>query len=193
MMPKTKSLTLKATQKTGESITGQAHFAMIELTALEGIQGLITRAPQAARLLVSLIRRMSPGSAGVVVISREAMREILGVSMPTVERALRVLITEGWVHRIRIGSASALAINRQVAWIGPRGEIQHAVFDATVIASRSEQDELSLNPPPMQRVPIFAPGEAVEADLDRASGKVSVGHVEAAAPQDAESTEELPK
>ena len=152
---------------------------MIELTALEGIQGLISRAPQAARLLVSLIRRMSPGSAGVVVISREAMREILGVSMPTVERALRVLITEGWVHRIRIGSASALAINRRVAWMGPRGEIQHAIFDATVIASRSEQDELSLNPPPMQRVPILAPGEALETDADGLMPKVSVGHVEA--------------
>lgn len=179
MMPKAKKLMLKATQTTGEPITGSAHFAMIELTALEGIQGLINRAPQAARLLVSLIRRMSPGSAGVVVISREAMREILGVSMPTVERALRVLITEGWVHRIRIGSASALAINRQVAWMGPRGEIQHAVFDATVIASRSEQDEMSLNPPPMQRVPILAPGESQEIDFGNSASKVSVGHVEA--------------
>lgn len=181
MMPKAKKLMLKATQATGEPITGAAHFAMIELTALEGIQGLINRAPQAARLLVSLIRRMSPGSAGVVVISREAMREILGVSMPTVERALRVLITEGWVHRIRIGSASALAINRQVAWIGPRGEIQHAVFDATVIASRSEQDEFGLNPPPLQRVPVFAPGEDLNADENNQFSKVVIGHVEAQA------------
>lgn len=193
MMPKAKSLTLKATQKTGESITGQAHFAMIELTALEGMQGLIDRAPQAARLLVSLIRRMSPGSAGVVVISREAMREILGVSMPTVERALRVLISEGWVHRIRIGSASALAINRQVAWIGPRGELQHAVFDATVIASRSEQDELSLNPPPMQRVPIFAQDEALDASTDWPNKKVSVGHIEASGSPEAAAGEDITK
>ena len=166
---------------------------MIELTALEGMQGLIDRAPQAARLLVSLIRRMSPGSAGVVVISREAMREILGVSMPTVERALRVLISEGWVHRIRIGSASALAINRQVAWIGPRGELQHAVFDATVIASRSEQDELSLNPPPMQRVPIFAQDEALDASTDWPNKKVSVGHIEASGSPEAAAGEDITK
>jgi len=42
-----------------------------------------------------------------------------------------------------------------VAWVGPRGDIQHAVFGATVIASRNEQDSLSLNPPPMKNIPII--------------------------------------
>ena len=159
MMPKPKSLMLKASQKMGHPITDRAHFAMVELTALEGLSDLIQRAPKAAQLVVSLIRRMEASSGGVVVCSRETMRELLGCSMPTVERALRVLIEEGWVQRIRIGGAHALAINHRVAWMGSRGEIQHAVFGATVIASRSEQDAIALSPPPMRNLQILQPGE----------------------------------
>ena len=161
MMPKTKPLTLKASQKMGAPITQTHHFAMVELQALEGLGDLIDRAPKAAKLIVSLVRRMSPGGGGVVVVSREAMKELVGCSMPTVERALRLLIEEGWVQRIKIGGASALAINRRVAWAGSRGDIRHAVFDATVIASRSEQDAVALNPPPMRHVPIIQQGEDV--------------------------------
>lgn len=159
MTQKTKPLTLKATRMTGQPITDRSHFAMVELLALERLGNLISRAPKAAELVVALIRRMQAGSSGVVVCSRETMRELLGCSMPTVERALRLLIEEGWVQRIRIGGAHALAINHRVAWIGSRGDIQHAVFGATVIASRSEQDAIALNPPPMKNLPILQPGE----------------------------------
>jgi hypothetical protein len=161
MMTKTKSLSIKATQKMGEAITRNHHFAMVELEALEGLSELIDRAPKAAKLIVSLIRKMHPGSGGVVVASRETMKELIGCSMPTVDRALKVLMDEGWVQRIKVGGASALAINRRVAWSGSRGDIQHAVFDATVIASRSEQDAMALNPPPMRHVPIIQQGEDV--------------------------------
>lgn len=153
-----KQLTIKASQKIGRTINN-VHFAMIELSALDGLGGLIKRAPKAAELVTCLVRRMSPGSAGVVVVSRETMRELLGYSMPTIDRALRVLIDEGWVQRIKIGGANALAINSRVAWIGARGELKHAVFEATVIASRSEQDEIALNPPPQRVLPILREGE----------------------------------
>lgn len=159
MTQKTKPLTLKATRMTGQPITDRQHFAMVELLALERLGDLIRRAPKAAELAVALIRRMQSGSSGVVVCSRETMRELLNCSMPTVERALRLLIEEGWVQRIRIGGAHALAINHRVAWIGSRGDIQHAVFGATVIASRSEQDAIALNPPPMKNLPILQAGE----------------------------------
>jgi len=159
MMTKETQVTLKATRMKGRPITEHAHFAMIELQALEGMSDLISRAPKAAQLLVTLIRRMTPGSSGIVVVSRETMRELLGASLPTVDRALKLLMEEGWVQRIRIGGAHALAINSRVAWIGPRGQIQHAVFDATVIASRSEQDQVALNPPPMRTVPMLRSGE----------------------------------
>jgi hypothetical protein len=159
MTQKANDLTLKPSRKKPLQVTGHAHFAMVELRALESMDGLIKRAPPAARLLVLLVRHLAPGGAGAVVVSRTTMMELLGVSMPTVERALRLLIEEGWVQRLRIGGANALAINNRVAWVGKRGQLRHAVFEATVIASRTEQDAMALNPPPARHVPTVRDGE----------------------------------
>jgi hypothetical protein len=155
MIEKDKPMRLKATQTIGRPIT----WAQINLAASEDLRGLIGREPKAAQLILALIERMEPGGGGVVVASRTTMAEIIGASVPTVARALKTLMEEGWVQRLRIGGAPALAINHRVAWVGSRGDIQHAVFGATVIASRSEQDAMALSPPPMRQVPMLRPGE----------------------------------
>ena len=165
MMPKAKPVSLKAIQTIGGPITN-AHFAMLEMEALEGLGVLMREAPKAAELIVTLISRMAPCSGGVVLASRETMRELLGCSMPTVDRALRTLITGGWVQRIKVGGAHALAINSRVAWVGRRGALQHAVFEATVIASRSEQDAAALDPPPARQVPMLRHDEEALATGD---------------------------
>lgn len=142
---------------------GPAHFAMIEKEALHNLDQLMQQDMQAARIVVSLVRLMEPGSGGVVVVSNKALQEMLGVSESTVARAMRTLISGKWVQRIRIGGAYALAVNREVAWVGPRGQIDHAVFQATVIASRSEQDEVALNPGKLRQIPMAHPTEGVLA------------------------------
>jgi len=140
---------------TGRPIT----WAQLNLAASEDLRGLIDRQPKAAQLVLALIERMEPGGGGVVVVSRTAMAELIHSSLPTVDRALKLLSEEGWIQRMRIGGAFALAINHRVAWVGGRGDIQHAVFGATVIASRAEQDAMALNPPPIRQVPMLRPGE----------------------------------
>lgn len=155
MTQKTPHTTLKASQKIQRCIT----WTQVSLEASERLRGLIGREPKAAQLVLALIERMEPGSGGVVIASRTTMAEIIGASLPTVARALKVLMDEGWVQRMRIGSAPALAINSRVAWTGQRGHLSHAVFSATVIASRSEQDEHALNPPPMQSIAFAEAGK----------------------------------
>jgi hypothetical protein len=146
---------LKATQMTGRPIT----WAQLNLEASEDLRGLMRRNRWAAELVLALIEKMEPGGGGVVICSRETMRELLDCSMPTIDRALKTIVTEGWAQRIRIGGTPALAINSRVAWIGSRGDLAHAVFAATVIASRSEQDAIALNPPPLRQVPVMRRGE----------------------------------
>lgn len=155
MIQKDNSVRLKPSQTIGHPIT----WAQISLAASEDLRGLIGREPKAAQLILALIEFMEPGSGGVVVASRTTMAEIIGASVPTVARALKLLMDEGWCQRIRVGGAPALAINHRVAWVGGRGDIQHAVFGATVIASRSEQDAMALTPPPMRQVPTIRRGE----------------------------------
>ena len=140
---------------------GFAHFAMVEKVALHNLDELMRTDMQAARLIVSLIRLIEPGSGGVVVISRAAIAELLDVSLPTVQRALKTLVGGHWVQRIKIGGAYALAVNKAVAWVGPRGQLEHAVFSATVVASRAEQDAAGLNPGELRQLPMALPGEEV--------------------------------
>ena len=61
MMPKAKPVSLKAIQTIGGPITN-AHFAMLEMEALEGLGVLMREAPKAAELIVTLISRMAPCS-----------------------------------------------------------------------------------------------------------------------------------
>ena len=140
---------------------GFAHFAMVEKTALHNLDELMRTDMQAARLIVSLIRLIEPGSGGVVVISRAAMAELLEVSLPTVQRALKTLVSGHWVQRMKIGGAYALAVNKTVAWVGPRGQLDHAVFSATVVASRAEQDAAGINPGELRQLPMALPGEDI--------------------------------
>lgn len=155
MARKSTDVTLKATQMSPRQIT----WAQINLAASEDLRGLIDRNAKAAQLLLALIERMQPGAGGVVVASRTAMAEILGASLRTIDRSVALLADEGWVQKMRIGGAFALAINSRVAWVGPRGHLSHAAFTATVIASRSEQDAFALEPPPVRWVPTVQPGD----------------------------------
>jgi len=148
-------VTLKPSQKIARPIT----WAQLNLEAAEELRGLMRRNRWAAELILALIQRMLPGAGGVVVCSRVAMSEMLGCSIPTTDRALKVLIEEGWVQRLKIGGASALAINCRIAWVGDRGDLAQAVFSATVIATRKEQDLISLNPAPLKTVPAIYPNE----------------------------------
>ena len=153
---------LKAT-KTQVGAPRIGHFAMVSDEALEEMDGLIKTFPMAARLLTKLVRHLPSGTSGVVVVSRKAMAELMDCSIPTVQRAVAVLKDGGWVQAMRVSGAYALAINARVAWRGDRDDIPMAIFSATVIASRSEQDEDGLNPKPMKTVPITYSNEQVIA------------------------------
>ena len=140
---------------------GPATFAMVEKVALHNLDQLMQEDMQAARLVVSLVRLLEPGSGGIVVASNKSLQELLGVSESTVARAMRTLVKGHWVQRIRIAGAHAIAINKTVAWVGPRGQMDHAVFNATVIASRSEQDAAALEPGELKQIPVAHPYEAI--------------------------------
>jgi len=152
---------LRATDTELDERRSAAHFAMIEKQALANLDVLMRENFQAARLILSLIRFLDPGTGGVVVISKQTMAEMMGVSESTIARSLKVLIEGKWIQRIRIGSAHALAVNDTVAWVGARSDRQFASFSAVVVASRSEQDKNDLTPGDLRKLPIANLGEDV--------------------------------
>ena len=151
---------------------------MIEKEAIMNLDKLMRENMQAARLVMSLVRLMEPGTGGVVVADRETMAELIDVSVPTIQRALKVLVDGNWVRRVKIGGAHALAINEEFAWVGKQDHKQQAVFRATVIASRSQQSAADLVPGKPKKFPVAHPGEgtlAVGPDPDPPSQGIIEG------------------
>lgn len=138
---------------------GKMEFAMVEKQALHNLDKLMAEDMQAARLIVHLVRLMEPGDSGVVVVSRNALSEIMAVSESTVKRATNALAKGNWVQRLKVGSAWAFAINARVAWVGDRDATARAVFRATVVTSKKEQDAAGLSMEPIKRLPIMRSGE----------------------------------
>lgn len=157
-----KPLRVRVTPEAGRDV----QFVQLENRAIIPFDDLIRRAPLSGRLMLRLIGMLQGGSAGVIVVSRHALAEMLAVSLKTVERAIKLLAAEGWIQRLKVGSAWGLAVNRRVAWVGPRDQRYSAAFDgevvsATLVLARSEQDALALDPPRMREVPVARLGEIV--------------------------------
>lgn len=148
------------TMKLPQLANRRAIFTQLSTTASEALALMTMRNKTAGALMYALCSLMA-GSGGVVMATRETLAEILGgVSPRSIDRALKVLIEEGYIQRIRVGSSVGVAINARVAWVGARGELlQRAVFQATVVASRNDQTAADLEPRPMKPVPVLGPDE----------------------------------
>lgn len=130
---------LKTTNSNFEAPARLGSFAMVSDEAMDGLDILIRNNPTAARLLTILARHLPSGTHGTVVVSRNTLAELLDMSVPSVQRAIKVLKDGNWVKTTKISGAFAFAINSRAVWRGNREGIQHAVFHATIIASSSEQ------------------------------------------------------
>lgn len=137
------------------------HFVQVARQASEAMSSLARHEPQAMSLLLMLIRHMD--RRGAVVASRQTLAEIQGVSLSTIKRAVKVLKDGQWVDTVRMGGkggALAYAVNGRVAWADKRERMpRYAYFQATVLASESEQDEPLDGRPPLQTVPTIEQGE----------------------------------
>lgn len=160
-MPRLKAV--RSSKTDPEKVIAPSHetFAMVEKQALFDMDALMKKDVHAARILMLLVRHLESGSEGVVVVSNKGLQKMLSISESTVARAMRLLIAGNWVQRMRIGGAHALAVNKAVAWVGPRGEMDKAVFSATVIAIREEQETKALETTKLKKVPITHDGEHV--------------------------------
>lgn len=132
-----------------------AHEAWAHFLALKG-------ATAASRVLHVLIARM--GEKNAVVISQGALAEELQVDPRTIRRAVAMLRDHNWIQTVSLGGAKsgvqAYIVNSRVAWQGARDGIRHSVFDATVYATETEQEDGALDrQEPLIGIPALYPDE----------------------------------
>lgn len=120
---------------------------------------LIAQAPRAAQLLHVLVANMD--KSGALIASQATLAKLTGVSTATTKRALQVLIEHHWIQTIRLGGdrggALAYVVNSRIAWADKRENLQFARFNARVLISNEDQQDLGGDP--LKQIPSVAPGE----------------------------------
>lgn len=114
-----------------------ADFVQFTRRGMAEYRGLIDRSPVAAKLLVLMAERMDYQNA--LVCSSAVLEELTGLSRTTIYRAVKLLRDERWLDVIKVGSANAYLVNSGVFWTS-YGDRKHTSFQATILATSSEQE-----------------------------------------------------
>lgn len=132
--------------KSSKNETMQSHpdeenhnFVQVSRAYLKQMRELARKSPLAHEILYYLVEHMGR-TTNAVVVSYGTLCEITGVSRPTVGRAVKVLKDDCWVDAVKIGNATAYCVNARAFWQAKSNQRKYAVFQATVIASETEQD-----------------------------------------------------
>lgn len=138
-------------------------WVQTERKAHEAWAILIGSKPKAAQLMHLLVANMD--RKGAIVVSQKVLTEMMGCSLNTVKRSLKVLVDDNWLDVVRIGSerggVNVYLINRRVAWADKRENQRYAAFDARIIVSVSEQDQQTLDAAkPLRTLPHMGLREA---------------------------------
>lgn len=114
-------------------------FVQVSRGYLKQMRELARKSPLAHEILYYLVEHMGR-TTNAVVVSYATLCEITGVSRPTVGRAIKLLKDDNWIDAVKIGNATAYCVNARVFWQAARNQKRYAKFQATVIASESEQE-----------------------------------------------------
>ena len=133
-------------------------WVQTERSSHEAWVDLIRIHPRAVSLLHVLVTHMDRQDA--VVASRATLAELTHCSEATTKRAIATLKSEKWIEVVQIGGkggVNAYVVNSRVAWADKRERLPDAIFTATVLARRDEQD--SIEATPLRLIPTMYPRE----------------------------------
>jgi DNA-binding transcriptional MocR family regulator len=112
----------------------------MDRAALTKLAKLSVESPRAAAVLNVLVSTL--GRHNAVVVSQQALAQLCGCSLRTVQTALKTLEKRLWIEVRQIGpsgTVNAYIVNDRVAWNGNRDGIRYSMFSATVLISEDEQ------------------------------------------------------
>lgn len=118
----------------------RGHFVQTDRAAHEAWAKLGTKHPAASALLHVFVANV--GESNAVVASHKILSRLMGSSVSTVKRALRVLEDGNWIEVHRIGASgtvNAYVLNSRVAWTEARDKLRYARLKADVLLAEDEQ------------------------------------------------------
>jgi hypothetical protein len=127
-------------KKTGELYEGNPYFFQFRKHNFKLIRKLNEKSPTAANLFFFLVENMLEGHNSLVV-SQEALCEVLEISRMTLHRAIKLLVDEQYVQVLKSGVNNVYCVNADIVWTKRADQLYHARFNASIYLTSSEQDE----------------------------------------------------
>jgi hypothetical protein len=157
-----KLFTFNETEEYHVSNEGNYNFVQVQKGYMKHWRELIKKQPLAAEIMFYFMEVMGRNT-NAVVCSYKTLQEITGYSRPSVGRAIKTLKDMNWIDSVKIGSATAYAVNERIAWQSGKNHRKYAIFSATVVASESEQDSNfhEYSNQPIKHIPFVASKERV--------------------------------
>lgn len=140
--------------ETSESQKSNYNFVQVSRDYMRDLRQLMRKSPHGAEILMYLVEHMGK-SHNAVICSYVTLMEVTGLSRASVGRAIKILKDDHWIQSVRVGSASAYAVNANVFWRAHRNQKRYAIFQATVIASESEQQGSISDQPKLRHIPVI--------------------------------------
>lgn len=131
--------------ETGEVKTSQQkmlgennNFVMFFRDEMHSLQKIAIQDGKALSILMLITEHMDHTNS--LIVSRDAIAEILEMSVPTVDRKLKFLRDKNFISVIKSGTSNIYTVNAKIAWTTYANQKQYAKFTSNVLVSRTEQD-----------------------------------------------------
>lgn len=136
-------LARKADDEMEERVKKNLNFVQWNRATMASFRALNTRNPLAANVLMMLVEKMNRQNA--LMVSQATLCKMCGCGRTSLYAAVKLLKQERWIQTVKVGQNNAYLVNAQVFWQDSRDK-KHAevVFNATIVASREEQDPQDL-------------------------------------------------
>jgi hypothetical protein len=146
--------------KVEDKSNDNSNFVQLSRGYMSQMRVLSRKSPVAMQIFLYLIEHMGR-TTNAVVCSYRVLSEVTHLSRTSVAKAIKILKEENWIDAVKIGNATAYAINERVVWQAGRNERKYAIFSATIIASESEQDSNyhELAKTKLTHIPVISPGD----------------------------------
>lgn len=115
------------------------NFIQLYRDNMDKLANLASENPTALKVLMFFMKHMDGTNA--LVVSNNALQEILQLSKPTICRATKYLRENGWICVLKTGTSNAYIVNPEVAWTSYGYQKQYCKFNATVFITGTENAE----------------------------------------------------
>lgn len=126
-------------KKTGEIFEGNPLFFQFREHNFKLIRKLNEKSRIAANLFFFLVENMDKRTNSLIV-SQEALSEVLGCTRMSVYNATKLLTIEKYVNVLKSGVNNVYCVNADIVWTKRADDLYHARFNTSIYLTSSEQD-----------------------------------------------------